>query len=486
MSRIAIYFFTFCIGVIILFVVFVGVNWDEINKTQIEPIATSIKIIDIPGLTDYSKEIITSQEYVDVPEEIPITPDQSSKIKVKPIEEKLFSQKYYKINPQKQIEDFNQLLSEIKFVSDSRGNLVKTYATGVTRGYFNVLTGFVVGTGELLIGTPKMAWKTVRHPVDTVKNIYNTDFRALPSEVVNGYFDDLERKIAKRSNININNILLEETVSTIKLKRKIEFGTEAALLVASIAQVESQGFKVATRSQAARVGARIASKAEARIAGQALKTDIKIATQAERTAARMAGQVEKTEAVMAGQALKTDVKIAGQVEKTEAVMAGQALKTDVKIATQAERTGARMAGQGSMVVKYTDNTSGFDYYIDHLDRAIKVEGKLSLKKSGERAPIKPSLEELGGKTNDHRGHIIADQFNGSPDKYNLIAQSSKTNMSGGAWYNMEQEWASALKQGKKVDLSIRPQYRGTKTRPYQINVTYSIDGNITQVVIPNP
>lgn len=50
----------------------------------------------------------------------------------------------------------------------------------------------------------------------------------------------------------------------------------------------------------------------------------------------------------------------------------------------------------------------------------------------------------GGKTDDG-GHLIASQFGGSGDLDNLVAMSSNINRAGGKWYNMEKEWANAVK-----------------------------------------
>ncbi len=41
---------------------------------------------------------------------------------------------------------------------------------------------------------------------------------------------------------------------------------------------------------------------------------------------------------------------------------------------------------------------------------------------------------------------------------------------------MENGWDDALKQGKKVKVDIRPNYKGTSKRPDSFDVFYEIDG----------
>lgn len=79
---------------------------------------------------------------------------------------------------------------------------------------------------------------------------------------------------------------------------------------------------------------------------------------------------------------------------------------------------------------------------------------------------------------DDGGHLIGSQFNGPGDIDNLVAQNSQINRSGGKWYSMEQEWASALTEvpPKKVSVKIEPLYSGGSLRPDAFYVKYSIEG----------
>lgn len=55
--------------------------------------------------------------------------------------------------------------------------------------------------------------------------------------------------------------------------------------------------------------------------------------------------------------------------------------------------------------------------------------------------------------------------------------------SGGAWYNMEQEWANALKEvpPRKVTVDIKPVYSGKSLRPDSFKVIYEIEGKMPEV-----
>src|SRR5690625_3531397 len=79
---------------------------------------------------------------------------------------------------------------------------------------------------------------------------------------------------------------------------------------------------------------------------------------------------------------------------------------------------------------------------------------------------------------DDGGHLIGTQFNGPGDIDNLVAQNRQINRSGGVWYNMETEWANALKEvpPKSVSVKINPVYSGESLRPDKFEVMYKIEG----------
>lgn len=75
--------------------------------------------------------------------------------------------------------------------------------------------------------------------------------------------------------------------------------------------------------------------------------------------------------------------------------------------------------------------------------------------------------------------MIGTQFNGSGDLDNLVAMNRDINRSGGEWFNMEKEWAKALKETppRKVTVDIQPVYSGNSLRPDSFFVEYQIEGS---------
>lgn len=134
---------------------------------------------------------------------------------------------------------------------------------------------------------------------------------------------------------------------------------------------------------------------------------------------------------------------------------------------------------------------GYRYSTDEFGRISKVEvDELVLKKGArnsysqrvagreDRVVEADTVEGL-----DDGGHLIATQFNGSGDLDNLVAMNRDINRSGGEWFNMEKEWANALKETppKKVTVNIEPIYLGKSLRPDSFKVKYQIEGKRTEV-----
>lgn len=68
--------------------------------------------------------------------------------------------------------------------------------------------------------------------------------------------------------------------------------------------------------------------------------------------------------------------------------------------------------------------------------------------------------------------MIASIFNGPGERLNLLPMNG--NLNKGAWKRMENQWASALKEGKSVGVKIEPVYAGGSVRPEEFTVTYQI------------
>ncbi|GAB2024490.1 DNA/RNA non-specific endonuclease [Lactovum odontotermitis] len=84
---------------------------------------------------------------------------------------------------------------------------------------------------------------------------------------------------------------------------------------------------------------------------------------------------------------------------------------------------------------------------------------------------------------DEAGHLIADQFDGSPELDNLVSQARDLNRGAGSeWKEMETQWRDALTGNppKKVtDVQIDVQYEVGSHRPIGFDVQYTIEGQKT-------
>ncbi|WP_342472636.1 DNA/RNA non-specific endonuclease [Metasolibacillus sp. FSL H7-0170] len=121
---------------------------------------------------------------------------------------------------------------------------------------------------------------------------------------------------------------------------------------------------------------------------------------------------------------------------------------------------------------------GYTYRTDYNGRIVECEGTLVLGKA-DRSPY--AQRTVGGKDrlpDDDGGHLIGAQFKGPKDIDNLVPQNSQINRSGGEWFDMETEWANALKETppKKVTVQINPTYSGDSMRPDSFLVEYVIEG----------
>lgn len=108
-------------------------------------------------------------------------------------------------------------------------------------------------------------------------------------------------------------------------------------------------------------------------------------------------------------------------------------------------------------------------------------GDLKLTERDNRLPHKSNTP--GKEPGDHAGHLAADRFGGSPDLDNLVSQSSSVNLS--KYKKLENQWATAIKEGKKVSVNVKVNYEGTGLRPTSFEIKYNIDGAIKKVRLKN-
>ncbi len=113
------------------------------------------------------------------------------------------------------------------------------------------------------------------------------------------------------------------------------------------------------------------------------------------------------------------------------------------------------------------------YQTDELTRTTNASASLSLSKN-DRNGYQQCKAGKCGNPGDEGGHLIASIFNGPGEKLNLVPMDG--NLNKGAWKQMKNTWANALKDGGKVAVNIQPIYSGNNTRPDRVIVKYSIDG----------
>ena len=68
-----------------------------------------------------------------------------------------------------------------------------------------------------------------------------------------------------------------------------------------------------------------------------------------------------------------------------------------------------------------------------------------------------------------------DRFGGSPNLDNIVSQSKDVNLS--QYKKIENQWAKAISEGKKVKVDVKVKYDGNGLRPTEFNVEYTIDGD---------
>ena len=111
---------------------------------------------------------------------------------------------------------------------------------------------------------------------------------------------------------------------------------------------------------------------------------------------------------------------------------------------------------------------------DDLARQVESEAKrIVLKGDSGRLdrldmPDNKTPEKLKG---DHAGHIIADWFEGAPDKFNLVSMRGELNT--GAYLSFEKEIAKG--KGVSID-NYTISYEGDSKRPIKFDISYTIDG----------
>ena len=123
--------------------------------------------------------------------------------------------------------------------------------------------------------------------------------------------------------------------------------------------------------------------------------------------------------------------------------------------------------------KYKSGEFGYNYETDNLRRITSFNAEdLRITSRGERLRHNPNTP--GKLSGDHAGHLAGDLFGGSSELDNLVSQSPNVNLR--EYRKIENIWAKAIREGKKVSVNVDIKYEGNSLRPFKFIVRYEIDG----------
>lgn len=133
-------------------------------------------------------------------------------------------------------------------------------------------------------------------------------------------------------------------------------------------------------------------------------------------------------------------------------------------------------------VRYQTGEYNYFYQTDNAGRLASWDApELQLTNRNTRLPHDANTP--GKRYGDHAGHLAGDRFEGSPEIDNLVSQLSEVNLSN--YKKLENQWAKALEEGKKVSVTVKVNYMGDSLRPSSFDVFYKINGEQIFRSIPN-
>jgi hypothetical protein len=151
------------------------------------------------------------------------------------------------------------------------------------------------------------------------------------------------------------------------------------------------------------------------------------------------------------------------------------VKDGAKVHDNVLRDGSHLGPNGRPKPNSRYKTGEYEYIYetDSLGRIKEVRADyLKLTNREKRLPHSSnSPAKLDG---NHAGHLIGDRFGGYPKLDNIISQSKATNTS--SYKRLENKWAKALKDGKKLSVNITPNHSGSSSRPSSLTVEQVING----------
>ena len=130
--------------------------------------------------------------------------------------------------------------------------------------------------------------------------------------------------------------------------------------------------------------------------------------------------------------------------------------------------------------KYKSGKHRYIYKTDKLGRIVKVKARrLKFGKPEESW----NKNTPGKRSKDHAGHLIGNRFGGSNDIDNLVSMKESINL--GTFKILENKWAKALNEKKRVSVWIRIKYTKNSKRPNKFEVKYKINSKVEKAEIKN-
>lgn len=166
-------------------------------------------------------------------------------------------------------------------------------------------------------------------------------------------------------------------------------------------------------------------------------------------------------------------KLAGPGE-FKIVMYGSEFVVDPEYTTDKEEVDDAFDEEGKLKknVTYITGENQYRYERDEFGRITKA--RADELKTSEIDRLPHAKKSPGKLSDDHAGHVFGDRFGGSPVLDNIVSQASNVNLS--KFKKIENAWAKAIKQRKKVEADIEIRYLNDNLRPSSFVVKWKIDG----------
>lgn len=175
-----------------------------------------------------------------------------------------------------------------------------------------------------------------------------------------------------------------------------------------------------------------------------------------------------------GKLQRISKKVNGAIELTRFDDVGTAYIKEVAV-----REGHVIASRSMELTPNTIIKKGdFTAITDDLGRVIKAEID-DLKIQPGRSYMSNKIRDDSYRTNDQRGHLIADIFGGPSSKENVVPQLSEVNQS--QIKQVENEIRRLKESGHKVSYGWKVNYGETGNRPTSFEPTIKVDGKIYEL-----